>query len=49
MGDLFVPAASPREVGERVRNTGSPIKYGRSGNPTLNITVTNVLKLIEQK
>jgi len=25
----------PREARERVWNTGSPVKYGRSGNPTL--------------
>ena len=33
--DLFFPAASPpREAKERGWNTGSPVEYGRSGNPT---------------
>ena len=32
-GRFVLPGGFPREAGERVWNTGSPVKYGRSGNP----------------
>jgi len=48
-GKFVLPSGFPPGGGRKGLKYRSPIKYGRFGNPTLNITVTNVLKLIEQK
>jgi len=46
MGDLVSPMASFRGAGDRCWNSGSPIKYGRSGIPTC--TVSEIFALIFQ-
>ena len=37
-GDFISRVASFREAGDWGSNTGAPIKYGISGNPTANCT-----------